>query len=70
MISWCLENEDKWPSHPVVKHIPLFDWNADIFMYIRWVLNEMDLSLQLKTTYKLHIVTVAMANNYHYLMIT
>lgn len=32
-------------------------------------LNEMDLSLQLKTIYKLHIVTVAMENNYHYLMV-
>lgn len=39
-------------------------------LYMICVLNEMDLSLQLKTRYKLHIVIVAMANNYHYLMIT
>lgn len=33
------------------------------------LLYEMVLSLQLKTIYKLYIVTVAMANNYHYLMV-
>lgn len=49
----------------------LFDWKHRYFhCTLAVLLNEMDLSLQLKTIYKLHIVTVAMANNYHYLMVT